>query len=327
MELVEQMLKGEIVPLSRVISLVENESKEVPEIMKLIAPRAGKAYCVGITGPPGSGKSTLVDKLTAIMRKQDLTVGIIAADPSSPFTGGAVLGDRIRMQQHYLDEGVFIRSMASRGSLGGLPQTTGSVIKVLDAFGKDIILVETVGVGQSEIDIMKNSDTVVVVLCPEAGDSIQTMKAGLFEIADIFVVNKADYPGADNLIHDIQSMLHLHNGSSWWDIPALATEAVNNVGIEELYQQIQRHRRILEETGRLTQRRQKQRRDEFFETIKQKVGKRLIRAIEQDSELANYAQRVESGEIDPYSAADKVLKSGKLLDAYLKLQSIDEQRL
>ena len=327
MELVEQMLKGEIVPLSRVISLVENESKEMPEIMKLIAPRAGKAYCVGITGPPGSGKSTLVDKLTAIMRKQDLTVGIIAADPSSPFTGGAVLGDRIRMQQHYLDEGVFIRSMASRGSLGGLPQTTGSVIKVLDAFGKDIILVETVGVGQSEIDIMKNSDTVVVVLSPEAGDSIQTMKAGLFEIADIFVVNKADHPGADNLIHDIQSMLHLHNGSSWWDIPALATEAVNNVGIEELYQQIQRHRRILEETGRLTQRRQKQRRDEFFETIKQKVGKRLIRAIEQDSELTNYAQRVESGEIDPYSAADKVLKSGKLLDAYLKLQSIDEQRL
>ena len=327
MELVEQMLKGEIVPLSRVISLVENESKEMPEIMKLIAPRAGKAYCVGITGPPGSGKSTLVDKLTAIIRKQDLTVGIIAADPSSPFTGGAVLGDRIRMQQHYLDEGVFIRSMASRGSLGGLPQTTGSVIKVLDAFGKDIILVETVGVGQSEIDIMKNSDTVVVVLCPEAGDSIQTMKAGLFEIADIFVVNKADHPGADNLIHDIQSMLHLHNGSSWWDIPALATEAVNNVGIEELYQQIQRHRRILEETGRLIQRRQKQRRDEFFETIKQKVGKRLIRAIEQDSELTNYAQRVESGEIDPYSAADKVLKSGKLLDAYLKLQSIDEQRL
>ena len=327
MELVEQMLKGEIVPLSRVISLVENESKEMPEIMKLIAPRAGKAYCVGITGPPGSGKSTLVDKLTAIIRKQDLTVGIIAADPSSPFTGGAVLGDRIRMQQHYLDEGVFIRSMASRGSLGGLPQTTGSVIKVLDAFGKDIILVETVGVGQSEIDIMKNSDTVVVVLCPEAGASIQTMKAGLFEIADIFVVNKADHPGADNLIHDIQSMLHLHNGSSWWDIPALATEAVNNVGIEELYQQIQRHRRILEETGRLTQRRQKQRRDEFFETIKQRVGKRLIRAIKQDSELANYAQRVESGEIDPYSAADKVLKSGKLLDAYLKLQSIDEQRL
>jgi len=198
MELVEQMLKGEIVSLSRVISLVENESKELPEIMRLINSHVGKAYCIGITGPPGAGKSTLVDKLTTMIRKESLTVGIIAADPSSPFTGGAVLGDRIRMQQHYLDEGVFIRSMASRGSLGGLPQNTGSVVKVFDAFGKDIVLVETVGVGQSEIDIMKNSDTVVVILSPEAGDSVQTMKAGLFEIADIFVVNKADHPEADN---------------------------------------------------------------------------------------------------------------------------------
>ena len=217
------------------------------------------------------------------------------------------------MQQHYLDEGVFIRSMASRGSLGGLPQTTGAIIKVLDAFGKDITLIETVGVGQSEIDIMKNSDSVVVILSPEAGDSIQTMKAGLFEIADIFVVNKADHPGADNLINDIQSMLHLHNGSRWWDIPALTTEAVNNVGVEELYQQIQRHRRTLEETGRLSQRRQKQRKDEFLEAIKQKVARRIIRTIEQDSELTNYIQRVESGEIDPYSAANEILKSEKLL--------------
>ena len=316
MELVEQMLNGEIVALSRVISLVENESKEMPQIMRLITPHTGKTYCVGITGPPGAGKSTVVDKLTAITRKQGLTVGIIAADPSSPFTGGAVLGDRIRMQQHYLDEGVFIRSMASRGSLGGLPQNTGSVVKVFDAFGKDIVLVETVGVGQSEIDIMKNSDTVVVILSPEAGDSVQTMKAGLFEIADIFVVNKADHPGADNLITDIQTMLHLHNGSRWWDIPALTTEAVNNVGIEELYQQIQRHRRTLEETGRLPQRRQKQRRDEFLEAIKQKVARRIIRTIEQDSELTNYIQRLDSGEIDPYSAADEILKSEKLLASW-----------
>jgi len=195
-KLVEQMLKGENVSLSRIISLLENESSQTAEIMKLVSPHLGKAHSIGITGPPGVGKSTLADKLTALVRKQGLKVGIVAVDPSSPFTGGAVLGDRIRMQQHYLDDGVFIRSMATRGSMGGLPQVAGSVIKVLDAAGKDIILVETVGVGQSEVDIMERTDTVLVVLCPESGDAIQTMKAGLFEIADIFIVNKADNPGA-----------------------------------------------------------------------------------------------------------------------------------
>lgn len=316
MQWVEQMLKGEVLSLARVITLVENENEEVPEIMRCIMPHTGKAYCIGITGPPGAGKSTLVDKLTALIRKQGLKVGIIAVDPTSPFTGGAVLGDRIRMQQHYLDKGVFIRSMATRGGLGGLPRTASAVVKVLDAFGEDIIMVETVGVGQSEIDIMKNSDTVIVTLCPEAGDSIQTMKAGLLEIADIFVVNKADRPGADNFVHDMQAMLHLHNGSGWWDIPVVATEAVNNVGIEGLYQQIQRHRRALEETGRLSQRRQQQRRDEFLEIIKQKVATRIIGAIQQDSELNSYIQRVESGDVDPYSAADEILKSAKLLNCW-----------
>ncbi len=311
------MLKGENVSLSRVISLVENESSQVPEIMKLIAPHLGKAHCIGVTGPPGVGKSTLVDKLTALMRKQSLKVGIIAVDPSSPFTGGAVLGDRIRMQQHYLDDGVFIRSMATRGSMGGLPQTTSSVIKLLDAAGKDIILVETVGVGQSEIDIMEKTDTVLVILCPESGDAIQTMKAGLFEIADILVVNKADHPGADNFVRDIQAMLQLRE-PSWWNIPVVATEAVNDVGIEELYKQIQLHHQALCEDGRLSQRRQLQRKQDFIKTLERKLTHKLLMLIEQDGQLSSYIERVEKGELDPYSAADEILKSGNLLTDWLR---------
>jgi LAO/AO transport system kinase len=317
MRLVEQMLKGENVSLSRVISLVENENSQVPEIMKLIAPHLGKVHCIGVTGPPGVGKSTLVDKLTTLMRKQGLKVGIIAVDPSSPFTGGAVLGDRIRMQQHYLDDGVFIRSMATRGSVGGLPQTTSSVIKLLDAAGKDIILVETVGVGQSEVDIMEKTDTVLVILCPESGDAVQTMKAGLFEIADIFVVNKSDHPDADNFVRDIRAMLQLRE-PSWWNIPVVATEAVNDIGIEEVYEQIQLHHQALCEDGRLSQHRQLQRKQDFIKTLERKLTHKLLRLIEQDGQLSDYIERVEKGELDPYSAADEILKSGRLLTDWLR---------
>jgi LAO/AO transport system kinase len=315
--LVEQMLKGENVSLSRIISLVENESSQVPEIMTLIAPHLGRAHCIGITGPPGVGKSTSVDKLTVLMRKQDLRVGIVAVDPSSPFTGGAVLGDRIRMQQHYLDDGVFIRSMATRGGLGGLPQTAGSVIKLLDAAGKDAILVETVGVGQSEIDIMEKTDTVVVILCPESGDAIQTMKAGLFEIADIFVVNKADNPGADSFVRDIRAMLQLRE-PSWWDIPVVATQAVNDVGTEELSKQIQLHYQTLRKEGRLAQRRQLQRKQDFIKTIELKLTNKLLRLIEQNGQMSSYMDRVEKGELDPYTAVDEILKSGNLLADWLR---------
>jgi LAO/AO transport system kinase len=317
MRLVERILQGDNASLSRVISLVENESNEVPEIMKLIAPHLGKAHCIGVTGPPGVGKSTLVDKLTVLIRKQGLEVGIIAVDPSSPFTGGAVLGDRIRMQQHYLDDGVFIRSMATRGSMGGLPQTTSSVIKLLDAAGKNTVLIETVGVGQSEVDIMEKTDTVLVVLCPESGDAIQTMKAGLFEIADIFVVNKVDHPGADNFVRDIQAMLQLCE-TSWWNIPVVTTEAVNDIGIEELYKQIQLHHQALCKDNRLSQRRQLQRKQDFIKTLERKLTRKLLILIAQDGQLSTYVERVEKGEIDPYSAVDEILKSGNLLTDWLR---------
>lgn len=312
MKLVEQMLKGETSALSRLMSLVADESSQVPQIMKLVSPHLGKAHRIGVTGPPGVGKSTLVDRLTSLMRKQDLKVGIIAVDPSSPFTGGAVLGDRIRMQQHYLDDGVFIRSMATRGSMGGLPQTAGSAIKLLDAAGKDFILVETVGVGQSEVDIMEKTDTVIVMQSPESGDAIQTMKAGLFEIADIFVVNKADHPDADRLAHDIQAMLQLRE-PGWWEIPVISVQAVNGVGIEELHEEINRHRRALRETGQLLERRRLQRKNDFIRTVEHTLTQRLLESMQRDGQLGSYIEKVEKGELDPYSAADEVLRSGKLL--------------
>jgi len=311
--LVEEMLTGNVLSLARLITKVEKDGAEVPQIMKQICSRLGKAYCVGVTGPPGSGKSTIVDRLTAVMRRDHLSVGIVAADPTSPFTGGAVLGDRIRMQQHYLDEGVFIRSMATRGSHGGLPHAVGGVIKLLDAFGKDFILVETVGVGQTELDIMENADTVVVALVPEAGDTIQTMKAGLFEIADIFVVNKADRAGADSLVAELRMMLQLRPEETWWQVPVIATEAVNNIGIDELYLQIKNHRRALEETGRLPQRRQEQRRREFLEIVERRVSSELLKLVEDDKELSRHMALVEAGEVDPYSAADEILRPRTLL--------------
>jgi LAO/AO transport system kinase len=316
MGMVGDMLAGDVLSLARLITRVERDGADVPQIMKQLYPHLGKAYCIGITGPPGGGKSTIVDRLTAVMRQRGFTVGIIAADPTSPFTGGAVLGDRIRMQQHYLDEGVFIRSMATRGSHGGLPRATSGVIKLMSAFGKDFILVESVGVGQTELDIMQNVDTTVVVLVPEAGDTIQTMKAGLFEIADIFAVNKADRPGADKLTAELEMMVCSNSGETWWQVPVLATEGVNNVGIEELYVQIEKHRQALEETGRLSQRRQEQRRREFLQIVERRVSEKLLKLVERDEDLGRHMAMVEAGEVDPYSAADEILRLRPLLASW-----------
>jgi LAO/AO transport system kinase len=312
-ELVEKMLSGDKQSLARLITLVERESPEAPEILRAVYPHAGRALCVGITGPPGGGKSTLVGRLTAIAREKGLKIGVLAVDPTSPFSGGAVLGDRIRMQQHFLDEGVFIRSMATRGSHGGLPRTAPSVIKLMDASGKDVIFVETVGVGQTEIDVMETVDTVVVVLVPEAGDTIQTMKAGLMEIADVFAVNKADRPGADLVVADLMAMLHQKPKETWWQVPIVATQATNDVGTQELYQHIEKHYEALKSSGKLSRKRQVQRRADLLHTIEDRITSQVLKLVENDVQLNTYLEKVEKGDLDPYSAAEEILSHWKLV--------------
>lgn len=305
-DLVKDMLHGSSDALSKLITRVEGESPDVPGIIKSIYPSLGKAYIVGITGLPGAGKSTVVDRLITIARGQGLNVGVIGVDPTSPFSGGAVLGDRARMQQHFSDPGVYIRSMASRGSRGGLPAAAKKVIKMLDAFGKDLIMVETVGVGQTELDIIDSVDTTMVVLSPESGDSVQFMKAGLMEIGNLFVVNKADREGADRLIVELESMLQMGASRDGWLAPVLAAQAVNNVGIEEVYQQIKKHREFLESKGMLHDQRRRQRREEFLSTVERRFRERVLGLMEKSDTLKSISEQVERGEIDPYSAAETV---------------------
>jgi LAO/AO transport system kinase len=310
--LVERMLSGDRLALARLITHVENRTDAVPAIMKAVyaAPRAG--YVVGVTGPPGAGKSTVVDRLTTHLRAEGATVGIVAVDPSSPFTGGAVLGDRIRMQAHALDSGVFIRSMATRGSLGGLARSTGEVIKLLGAFGHDWVLVETVGVGQTELDVMKLADTTVVVLVPESGDAIQTMKAGLMEAADVFLVNKADRAGAPALMAELKFAAHLHHASATspkdidWEIPVLSSQAQADVGISELLAEIRRHQGVLAAGGALEARRGRRRRAEVEALLVDEFRERLARGLAGGA-LRATLDDVAAGTTDPYSAVEAML--------------------
>ncbi len=306
------MLGGDRLALARLITLAENRSEAVPGIMRAVHVRAQRGYVVGITGPPGAGKSTVVDRLTASLRAQGQTVGIIAVDPSSPFTGGAVLGDRIRMQAHALDSGVFIRSMATRGAVGGIARATGQVVKLLAAFGFAWIVVETVGVGQTELDVMKLADTTVVVLVPEAGDAVQAMKAGLLEAADILVVNKADRPGAPALMAELKFTAHLqYTGPTAprdvdWEIPVLSAEAQNDVGVVELLETIRRHRATLEAAGALAERRRRRRREELRSLLVDEFTASVERRL-RSGELARTFDDVAEGVVDPYSAAETIL--------------------
>ena len=310
--LVDRMLGGDRLALARLITHVENRSAAVPAIMKAVHARAAHAYIVGGTGPPGAGKSTVVDRLTAVLRAEGQTVGIIAVDPSSPFTGGAVLGDRIRMQAHALDTGVFIRSMATRGSLGGLARATGEVAKLLSAFGHDWVLIETVGVGQTELDIMKIADTTVVVLVPESGDAIQTMKAGLMEAADLFAVNKADRAGAPALMAELKFAAHLHYASATsrkdvdWEIPVLSLEAQNGVGVSELLAVIRRHRAALTAGGAFAARRRERARQELEALLVDAFRSRVDDGL-RGGRFAAVFDEVVAGARDPYSAAAAIL--------------------
>jgi LAO/AO transport system kinase len=322
LHLVERMLAGDRLALARLITLVENRGAAVPAIVRAVHPRAQAegAYVVGVTGPPGAGKSTVVDALIALLRGEGTTVGVIAVDPSSPFTGGAVLGDRIRMQAHALDQGVFIRSMATRGSLGGLARATRDVIRLLAAAGHPWILIETVGVGQTELDIMKLADTTVVVLVPESGDAVQTMKAGLMEAADIFAVNKADRPGAHGLMAELSFAAHLHYASPTspkdvdWQIPVLATEAHTGTGVPALLAAIRRHRGALEGGGALEGRRRARRRMELQALVADGVSAAVERRV-RAGDMADVLDRVAAGQLDPYSGARTILERAGLAAA------------
>jgi LAO/AO transport system kinase len=306
--LAERLIAGDKRALARAITLIESDDPAGWELVREVYPRTGKARIVGFTGPPGVGKSTLIGALTGELRKAEREVAVLSIDPSSPFTRGALLGDRIRLTDHFLDPGVFIRSMASRGALGGLSEAALQVALVMDAAGKDDVLIETVGVGQAEIDIVDHADTIVLALMPGSGDSIQALKAGVMEIPDVIVVNKADHPMTDTMVREVRGVLALSQDPEGWKVPILRTEAARGEGIEELAARIEEHREFIESEGTLAERRARNLRSEVLGIATSRMRRRLEADVEADPATAELLDRVVRRELDPASAAGELLE-------------------
>ncbi|MCM0759491.1 methylmalonyl Co-A mutase-associated GTPase MeaB [Sporomusa sphaeroides DSM 2875] len=305
--LIERFLQKDRIALSKLITLAEDDSPRLLDIMKAVYPLTGKAYVIGVTGPPGAGKSTLVDKLIRSYRSNGYTVGVICVDPSSIFSGGAFLGDRVRMEWAYRDDGVYLRSLATRGALGGLAPRINEIIKLLDAFGQDVIIIETVGVGQMEADIIRYADTKVVVSVPGLGDQMQALKAGIMEIADVLVVNKADLPGAQDVVNDLQMMLRLRKNSDW--IPEIIlTEALNNRGVSELYEAAKKHRMYLIQSGVKEQQAVQQRGQLCQNAVQEQMKVYLQKCFAEIKDVKAILKVVQEGSLNPYQGADEIRK-------------------
>jgi LAO/AO transport system kinase len=308
MSLAEKILRGDIRAASRLMRDIDDRMPNATEELKKIYPKTGNAYIIGITGPPGSGKSTLVDKIVEILRKEGKTVGIVAVDPTSPFTGGAILGDRIRMQRHSVDEGVFIRSLATRGNLGGLSRSTNDVIKVMDAMGKDIILVETVGVGQDEVDIVNTAHTSVVVLVPGLGDDIQAIKAGILEIGDIFAINKCEREGADRLERELRATLEMGpKREDGWTPPIFKTEALLGNGIFEFVYGVYRHKEKLMASEHLEKKNAERTKLEFLSVLSSELMDSVMAGLKKDKRLDKIIDDLIKKKVNPYSVVEKIL--------------------
>jgi len=306
-ELVQRIRAGELRALARAISTVEDRTPESTELLKALFPYSGRAVLLGLTGSPGAGKSTLVDQVAREYRKQGKTIGIVAVDPTSPFSGGAILGDRIRMQSHYADRGIYIRSMATRGSLGGLASTTADVATVLDASGRDLVVIETVGVGQDEVDIVRLADVTIVVLVPGMGDGVQTIKAGIMEIADIFVINKSDRDGAERVEREVRAMQSLAMRKDNWTPPIVKTVASEGTGITELLAAIEKYREHLQQSGRAQARRIENWRGRIAEMLRDALFQRVLSYYLSEGEANRFAAEVAEHKRDPYSLVEKII--------------------